>query len=207
MKKENLPASDVLRNVVDNTTADKISFFDLKTALHERGFGLLMVIFSITVALPMPPGLASLPAIPLLIIAIQMLMGLDSPWLPGWIGNRSIKRTTLATIIEKASPYLKKIERLLKPRLSFASSYYGERIVGLFATLFALSIMIPLPLTNMVPSLGILVMSLGLLSKDGITIIIGIIIGSIGLCITTLVIIMGEKAVSGIINGIGNILN
>lgn len=202
-KNKSLSASDVLTGVVNNHQSDRISFGDLKNALHERGFGLLMVIFSMPISLPLPipPGLTSLPAIPLLIFSIQMLMGLDSPWLPKWISNKTLKRTTLASIVETASPYLMKIEKLLKPRLSFASSRAGEKLIGLFAAVFSVSIMIPVPLTHMVPALGILVMSLGLLSKDGITIIIGMIIGTIGVCISTLVIIMGEKAFLGIAHG------
>jgi len=193
---KNLAASDTLQDVVKNHKADKISFSDLNTSLKERGFGLLMLIFAIPISLPipLPPGLTSLPAIPLLLFSIQMIMGLSYPWLPGWIGNKSIKRTTLATVIEKAAPFLKKIEKHLKPRLSFASSRTGERIIGMFTFIFAICIIIPLPLTHMVPAIGISIMSLGLLSKDGITIIIGMVIGSIGTAISMFVVFLGDEA-------------
>jgi hypothetical protein len=209
MKMHKQPASDILRTVIDHNTAEHISFAEIKTALHERGFGLLMVIFALPVSLPLPipPGLTSLPAIPLLILAVQMVIGMDSPWIPKLIGNRKIKHTTLVTIIEKAAPFLKKIETLLKPRLSFVSSRHGEKIIGLFAAIFSISIMIPVPFTHMVPALGILVMSLGLLSRDGLTIIIGTLIGSVGIAISTVVIFAGKKAVIELTNGIWNFFN
>jgi hypothetical protein len=198
---KNLAASDALQGVMEKHKADKISFADLNTSLKERGFGLLMLIFAmpISLPLPLPPGLTSLPAIPLLLFSIQMIMGLSSPWLPAWIGNKSIKRTTLAMVIEKAAPILRKIEKQLKPRLSLASSRTGERIIGVFAFIFATCIIIPLPLTHMVPAIGISIMSLGLLSKDGITIIIGMIIGSVGTAISMCVVILGEAAFHRII--------
>jgi len=191
-----LAASDALQGVVENHRADKISFSDLKNSLRERGFGLLMLIFAmpISLPLPLPPGFASLPAIPLLLFSIQMIMGLSSPWLPKWVDNKSIKRTTLATVIEKAAPFLKKIEKRLKPRLSFASSRTGERLIGAFAFVFSICIMIPLPLTHMVPAIGISIMSLGLLNKDGITIIIGMLIGSAGAAISMFVVVLGDEA-------------
>lgn len=202
MEKRKLPASDVLRKMVDKNQADRISFADIKSALHERGFAILMLALALPVALPipMPPGLTLIPGIPLLILSMQMLVGLDSPWLPGIIGRRTIKRKTLAGIVEAAAPYLKKIERLLKPRLSLASSKYGERLIGLFAAIFSITMMVPVPLTQTVPGLGVLIMSLGLLSKDGITIILGMVTGSVGICFSMVVIISGEQALVEITN-------
>lgn len=191
-------ASDVLEGVVRDNQADHISFLEIKTALHERGFGLLMIFFALPVAI-LPPGLAGLPSIPLIIFAIQMMRGADSPWMPKWIEKKTIKRETIALFVEKGSPYLKKAERLLRPRFFFVSSEGGEKIIGLLSLIFSISILIPLPFTNFLPAMGILLMSLGLLSKDGILIIIGMIVGSAGICMTTLVIFLGKKAAMAVI--------
>jgi hypothetical protein len=153
--------------------------------------------------LPLPPGATALPSIPLLLFSLQMIMGMNSPWVPHWLGNKRIKRQTLAKIIEKGSPYLQRVERFLRPRFSFTSSISGEKLVGIFYLLFATSIAVPLPLTNFIPATGIAVMSLGLLSKDGITTIIGMIIGSLGVALTTLIIIFGRKAIEGMFSVLG----
>lgn len=197
MAKPKIAASEVLEGVVTNHTADTISFFELKAALHERGFGLLMVIFILPLAIPIPfiPGMTTLLVIPVWIFSIQMVLGRDSPWLPVWLGNKSIKRTTLALVVEKAAPKLKKVERLLRPRLYFASSSTGEKIIGIFTFLLCVSIAIPLPFTNLIPAWGILIMALGLLSKDGVVILLGMVMGSIGLLITVAVLLLGTKAV------------
>ncbi|MGB1540405.1 MAG: exopolysaccharide biosynthesis protein, partial [Rickettsiales bacterium] len=140
-------------------------------------------------------GVSTIFSIPLVFLSIQMLIGRESPWLPKWLRRKTIKRVTLASMISKLSPKLKYVEKLLRPRLSFASSTAGERIVGLFWLLFAVSIAVPLPMTNFVPGIGILIMSLGLLSKDGFTIIVGIIIGMLGVAFTTAVLLLGTKVV------------
>ncbi len=202
MIKEKRAASDILLGVVDNNSADEISFYDLKTALHERGFGILMVIFSLPVSLPIPPGVASIPSIPLLIFSMQMVMGMDSPWLPKWLGEKCIKRTTVAYMVEKTAPYLRKVEKLLKPRLSFMSSTMGERLIGIFSLIFAIAILIPFPMTNLIPALGILIMSLGLLSKDGLVIIGGMIVGSIGISLAITVYFMGKIALDSFLKNI-----
>lgn len=190
------PASRVLQNVVDGHKADMISFGDIMELLHERGFGLLMLIFVLPncIPAPIPPPLPSILSIPLLFLSAQMLIGRKSPWLPKWLRSKSLKRSTLAMIVEKIVPRLYKIERILRPRFSFASSTKGERIVGGIWLLFALSIAIPLPMTNLVPGIGILIMSLGLLSKDGLVITAGIGIGILGVSITTAVMLVGVHA-------------
>lgn len=200
MEKDKIPASDVLERVVNTHSADRITLYEIKAILHQRGFGLLMVIFILPLAVPFPypPGFPTLMVLPVLIFSIQMMLGMDSPWMPKWLEKKSIDRVTLAKVIEKGAPMLRKVEKLMRPRFTFAASPSGERFIGFCSVIFALMIASPIPLGNLVPAIGILVMSLGLLSKDGITIILGIIIGSIGTLIALLVLIYGVKAVYSI---------
>ncbi len=198
--KKNAAASEVLEDAVNRQTADKVSLGELMNALHERGFGLLMLIVVLPncVPIPIPPGGSTLFSIPLLFLAVQMLAGMESPWLPRWLSERKIERSTLAKAVSKASPKLKKIEKLLKPRLSFAKTAFGEKLVGFFWLIFAISIAVPLPMTNFLPGIGILVMSLGLLSKDGFFIIGGIFVGLFGVTLTVGVLWAGKAAVLGL---------
>lgn len=200
-KRKHFTASQVLQGVVDGHQADTISFGDLMVALHERGFGLLMMVFVLPncVPVPIPPPLPTVFSIPLLFLSIQMLIGRETPWLPKWLENKRIKRVTLAKMVELIAPKLRKVERILRPRFSFASSRKGERAIAAFWVLFSLSIAVPLPMTNFVPGVGILVMSLGLLSRDGLVIGAGICVGLGGVAITTGVILLGHKAVMAIL--------
>jgi hypothetical protein len=188
-------ASRALQDVVDNNTNDLISLYELKASLHQRGFGLVLLFFSLPIIF-VPPGLTLFAALPVLMFSGQMLFGMDSPWLPRWLAQKQLKRSTLAMLVEKTSPYLKRAERFLRPRIEFASTRTGEKIIGFFAVMFSLSIAIPLPLTNLVPAIAIAVMALGLLSRDGLTIIAGAIIGTLGCCVTLMVLILGQKAVT-----------
>ena len=191
MQRKDKSASELLAGVVTQHHMDTISFAEIKTLLHERGFGLLMIIFALPLAvpLPVPPGITAVPAIPLMFFSFQMVMGMSTPWLPKWIGRKQMKRSTIAWMIEKASPYLRKVEMWMRPRFSFASSKIGEKIVGFFSLIFAISILVPLPFTNFIPAIGIVLMSLGILSKDGIIIILGMLIGSIGIGITVSIVL------------------
>jgi len=184
------PTSEFLEIVVVKNTNDSLSIGEIKNALEERGFGVLMAIAALPLCLPVPvpPGYTTFFSIPLFIFSLQMIFGMRAPWLPEWIEKKKIKREIFEKLIIRANPWLRKIEKHLQPRLTYISVHTWERIIGVFSFVFALSISLPIPLTNFPPGWGILIMSLGLLSRDGITILIGMIVGTIGVGITMIVL-------------------
>ncbi|OAM04590.1 MAG: exopolysaccharide biosynthesis protein exod [Wolbachia endosymbiont of Dactylopius coccus] len=194
-------ASDVLKEVADtnNNDNDKVTLFDIKTALHERGFGILIIIFSLplSVPIPVPPGYTTILSIPLILFSLQLLFGFDSPWMPNWLERKSFQRSTLALVVEKTSPTLKKIEKFMKPRMSFIFRGPGENILAFIMLLCALSIAIPLPLTNFIPAIGTTLISLGIMSKDGFLSIMGVLVSLCGLLLTLVVIVKGPQLIFG----------
>ena len=199
-KRSDKAASALLEEAMEHNTNDVILVDELMQSMHERGFGLLLMLFALPncVPVPVPPGVSSILAIPLLFLAVQMLWGMDYPWLPSWVRKRTIRRTVLAGMVSRAAPRLKKIEKLLRARWSFASTETGEKVIGFFAVIFSLSIFVPLPWTNFIPGIGILLMSLGLMSRDGVVIGLGIVVGIIGVLASLAVIFMGAHVVAGI---------
>lgn len=186
------PTSEYLAIVVVENKKETMTIGEIKNALHERGFGILMAIAAIPLCLPVPvpPGYTTLFSIPLFIFSVQMVLGMRAPWLPEWIEKKVVKRADLEKIVTKATPWLQKIETRMHPRMTYISVHTWERIIGIFSFVFAVSIALPIPGTNFPPGWGILVMSLGLLSRDGVMILIGMIIGTIGIGITMIILAM-----------------
>lgn len=198
MENKERNTSELLQLVVVQNANDKMSVGEIKNSLHERGFGVLLAIAALPICLPIPvpPGYTTFFSIPLFIFSVQMMWGMKSPWLPEWITKKEINKKTLQKLIEKATPWLRKIESYLHPRLTYISVHAWERIIGIFAFIFTISIALPIPLTNFPPGWGILIMSLGLLNKDGLTIIVGMIVGTIGVGITLIILTLIWMGVS-----------
>jgi len=192
MKNKERSTSEYLALVVVENRNEFMTIGEIKNALHERGFGILMAIAAMPLCLPIPvpPGYTTLFSIPLFIFSVQMILGMQTPWLPKWLTDKKIKRATLEKLVEKANPWLRKIENHMQPRITYISVRTWERIIGIFSFVFSLSISLPLPLTNFPPGWGILIMSLGLLGKDGLTILIGMIVGTIGVGITMIILVL-----------------
>ena len=182
---DNTLVSETLQKLSLKDKKGKTKISDILEDFNENGILLAMIFFALPVAIPLPypPGFTTIMGTPLVILAIQMLLGSKKVKLPKKINDYEIKNTTLKMIGDKLVPMLKITEKYMKPRLSFAKSVYCEQFVGFTCFVAALAVAIPLPLTNAIPALGITVMTLGLLNRDGVVIIIGFVISLVGLLI------------------------
>ncbi len=117
--------------------------------------------------------------------------------MPSWLERKSFQRSTLALVVEKTSPALKKIEKFMRPRMSFIFYGPGEKILAFIMLLCALSIALPLPLTNFIPAIGTTLISLGIMSKDGFLSILGVLISLCGLLLTLVVVVKGPQLIIG----------
>lgn len=165
--------SQMLSQIAVDETREQIAFADLLTALHGRAFGALMIIFAFPNILPSPPGLAGVLGLPLVFLSAQMMLG-RLPWLPAFIAKRSLPRTTFVALITRASPWLARAERLLRHRLAPLTSAPAQRVVGLVCLILSLVLILPIPFGNMLPSIAICLFALGVLERDGVWIIAGL---------------------------------
>jgi hypothetical protein len=171
--------SETLSHVFIKKTDDDGDFLTLNEImmlLHDKGFGLIILVFSLLNLIPL---VATLVALPQIIFCMQMMLRYDAPKLPNFIGKKSVKRETLQSSINQSLRLIKKVEKITRPRLQFMLSPTADVIVAAFMLLFSVVIAIPGPFTNFIPSIGMFVIGLGILTYDGLAIIIGIIIGLI----------------------------
>lgn len=181
-------ASAVLRSVIDNARSDTISIGEIMHAFGERAFGFVLILFSLPNCVPAPPGIAGIVGTPVLIFGIQMLLGHKHPWLPGFIRRRTVSVSKFKRLIDIAEPKLQKLESYCRPRLTQLFSPLGDRVVGLFALLAALSVLIPFPGTNFPPSIALVIVSIAVMEEDGYLLLGGYLIGLAGLAYTVTVL-------------------
>jgi hypothetical protein len=186
-------ATQVLEDVVNRSSSDRVPIKDLVDAMDSIGFGLAVMIFAFGLIIPLPPPFPSIISIPLVIFAAQMIAGYSSPKLPKRFANLSVKRSVLAMLIQKSSPYIRKMEKILRPRLLFMTSPVAERVVGVFILIFSTFVLMPMPLSNFIPGLGVLIISFGLLGKDGLVVLCGILIGLAGVAISISAVFLGVE--------------
>lgn len=181
-------ASVVLRAVIDEAKGETISIREIIEAFGERAFGFVLILFSLPNCVPAPPGIAGIVGTPVLIFGIQMLLGHTRPWLPDFILRRTVSLSKFKRLIDIAEPKLQKLESFCKPRLLPLFGPIGDRVVGFFAVLVALSVLIPFPGTNFPPSIALVIASIAIMEEDGYLLIVGYLIGLAGLAYTATVL-------------------
>lgn len=182
--------SDIFKAVEERITEDDVSMDELLELFHERAFGIFLFFFALPAALPLPAvGVGTILGIPLLFLTAQQAIGRHTIWFPQKIRQKRIKRTTIMGIINKATPWTMRVEKLVKPRLEFITHGVFSRLIGVLGFIMTLSVCLPFPMTNTVPSLGIALMSIGVISRDGLAVIAGALIGSLWVCALVLITI------------------
>ena len=165
--------SDLLDHLSRTWPHERVSLGDVTRLLGERGYGVLMFVLVLPGAVP---GVASIAAIPLTLVAVQLAIGLPRPWLPRVLAARSLSRAEFARMVERVAPYLRRIERLLRPRFMLLTGRIGERLIGLMCLILALLLTVPI-LFNWPLVVPIALMALAVLERDGVFAVIGFAVG------------------------------
>jgi hypothetical protein len=188
-----LPLSQVLHVLADDPIRERISVGDLLAALEDRAIGALLFIFAFPNVLPTPPGTSAVLGAPLLFLAAQLAFG-RSPWLPAIIAKRSMSRDDFQSLIRRIGPWLARAEKLLKPRMTSLALPPMEYMIGLVCLLLATMLVLPIPLGNILPALAISLIALGVLERDGLWVLAGLVVAAISITVVSGVVFAMIKA-------------
>ena len=156
---------------------DKVSVRDIVERVEAReGLAPIVSILTLPVLLPTPPGVSMVLALPLLMAAPQMMIGRKDLWLPDALRDRAMERAKVQKALRRLLPWLERLEGLARPRLTFLTGQVGAVLAGAVCTLMAVVLVLPLPFANLFPALTVLLLSLGLTRRDGLAVIVGVVL-------------------------------
>ena len=185
-----IPPSPSSPAISDSAHSPKITLNEILEIAGERTFGFLFVLLSLPSALPVPaPGYSVPFGIVMLLLAMQLIAGSEQPWLPEKFRKKGFERSSVQSILRKGMPWLERIEAIARPRITpVCTSRVGRMVIGLAIALMAISMMIPIPLTNTLPAIGIFVTGFGLLDDDGAISLVGLTICAMGAALSTTIL-------------------
>lgn len=163
-----------LSDIVKAMGTEDTTIGALADSLGERAFGALMFIFAVPNVIPTPPGTSAILGLPLVILTWQVLIGRQSLWLPAIVRQRRISRDLISAFVNKVTPLMARLERILKPRMGLlVSSDAAERVIGLVTFPLAVLLFLPIPFGNILPAAAIACVALGLAERDGLAVALG----------------------------------
>jgi hypothetical protein len=168
-----LPTSELLIHLVADGAEDAMTIGELIDGLGGRAFSIILLLLTLPIAVPGPPGLPVIFAVPLLILTAQLWLGRAAPWLPGFVRRRRFSRSALLIVLRKVRPTLARLENICRPRLTSLSDGVGQRWIGAFFFLCALVLTnpVPIPFSHLPLALALAVLSLGFVERDGVIMI------------------------------------
>lgn len=170
--------TSLLERLEQSVEGDKVTLGEIIDAFEARGFGPLLIIPGLIAAVP-PVG--AIPGVPTIcgtliaLIAVQLLFGRTSPWLPARLRHVSFSRDKLHRFTDRAKRVTRGVDKLLKPRLKGLAGEGAKKVIAALAVLLGLS-MVPLelvPFAGAVPASTLVLLGLGLVAEDGLLIVIG----------------------------------
>lgn len=164
--------------LAERAPEDGFSLRAIFDQLDESAFGAGLFLLALPCCIPFLYGVPQVVSLPMMALAAQMAMGREQPWMPDKLGNRKIDRKGLTQMAAGGRKWLGWIERIVRPRFTMITGKRSERVIGLFLCVFCASILVPLPMTNTVPGFAVAIASFGLMQKDGLMVIAGLVIGT-----------------------------
>jgi hypothetical protein len=165
--------------MIETMPAESITLLDVLDQLGRKGVLIFVAFLTLPFMVPVSiPGVSTFFGSLILLIGYGVMQN-RQPWLPERIMKRSFPVDKIRVILQKGTVWLDRLERISRPRLSkLSQGAVMARVNGFMLVIGALLLMVPfglVPLTNFLPGLAILFISVGILQRDGVCLLLGFI--------------------------------
>src|SRR5690606_2515855 len=172
--------SEVLDQLEDSAQGESIAVEEVLEKLGHSSFASLILVFSLisTSAASAIPGITAVVAAIVFILVLQMIVGRDSVWLPGFITRRKMSTEKLCKGIRWLRKPVRFLEQFLKPRLTFL--FHRPWLWLPLILILGLTLLMPfmevIPTSGSIASAVIALFAAGLLTRDGALAVVSLIL-------------------------------
>lgn len=168
--------SHLLTSLIDDIDGDTVT---LRTLLERSGReGMLLVCALATLPFLIPvsiPGVSTVFGAAIVLLAGALFLD-RLPWLPKRILDRSMDARKLVPVLRKGVGIVGRIDRWVKarwPGLTAGALLRVNCAAMVFGGLLLMAPLGPIPFSNTAPAVGILLLAVGLLQRDGLFVLLG----------------------------------
>jgi len=177
-------ASAMLHKLLKEAPTDTFTLDWLIGHLPHRSYGIILLFLALIALLPV----ISFPArILIIVLTFQIILGYHTPVLPRRWMERRLPSRHLAHLERRAIPALEHLEKIVRPR--WPSLLKKVRpfaaFIGLLLTF--LSLLAPLPLSNVPPSLICVLIALAYIEHDGVMLVFALAAAIVLLALVTVI--------------------
>jgi hypothetical protein len=171
----------------------QVSVRELRDVIGRRSFAPLLLAASIVGFTPLGgiPGVPTTLATIVVIIAVQIVMGFESLWLPRFLLDRKVEGKKLVRGAKSLRPVARAIDRAIRPRLTFLTERPTSYLIAVVCAMIALTV----PPLELVPFVDIplwaalVAFSLALVAHDGLLAIAAFVLTVTGAILTGIAVL------------------
>lgn len=156
---------------------DRVSLGDALDHFGHASFPPLLLLFPLVEISPIGgiPGVPTLIAANIAIVALQMLLGSDHVWFPQFVQNRTVDGKKLALAAHKLDRLAARVDAVLGNRLDFLTRGIWMRVAALLILLLCMTVppLEVVPFASSLPMVTVALFGLALLVSDGLLMLCG----------------------------------
>ena len=168
--------SHLLASVIDEIDGDTVTLKALLERSGREGMLLVCALASLPFLIPVSiPGVSTVFGAAMVLLGSALFLN-RLPWLPQRILLKPLDATKLVPVLHKGVAIVGKIDRWVQPRWRGLTSHTWLRLHYAAVVFGGLLLMVPLgpiPFSNTAPAVGILLLTVGLLQRDGLFVLLG----------------------------------
>jgi hypothetical protein len=148
---------------------ESASLADIIEATGGRGYYFTLILLAVPVATPIQvPGVSIPVGLAIAVVGLRQLFKRGA-WMPERLLKRKISPRLLTAAFQMMGRLMRKVEVIVRPRLGFVSNHVGfSRAAGAMIAIAGVMVMVPLPLSNLLPAWTVILLSIGALGRDGV---------------------------------------
>jgi hypothetical protein len=179
--------SEILAAHAATVTYERVSIGDIADRLGRKSMCVWLLVLALPMTFPIQvPGISILFGVPLMLVSAQLMLGYRRAWLPRLLARRSIASSDYVAMVARMQPAVRRLERLVRPRVSWLTNGWARLPIGLICLVLAAIITLPVPLGHVVPGTAICLLALGLMEGDGLVVGLGLAASALALALVTL---------------------
>ncbi|KAF0152895.1 MAG: Exopolysaccharide synthesis ExoD [Ignavibacteria bacterium] len=167
-----------LQMVINNLPKEELTLSEIRDLLGRDGMLLFIALLTIVFLIPVSiPGISTIFGATILLIGISMLFGWNI-WLPSKFLQKELPAGKLRNGFNLGLKWFTRLEKISKPhRLVWLTENRTSEIINSSSIILAaLLLMMPfglIPFSNTLPAIALLFFAIGILQKDGVSILLG----------------------------------
>lgn len=177
------PIAQRLRAAADALPTERVSMQALAQAHGPAAHGTWLLLLAVPCILPVP-GVGTVLGLGIAALAVAIWRGHAPAQLPRRVAELELSRHWAQRVLGLLASVYSVAGRVARARLSHVATAEKRSWTAAAIGLMALIVVLPIPFGNVLPSIALMLIGLGLVFRDGVAIVLGLAMAAVAACVT-----------------------